>query len=105
MSRRSLFPRISVSLIAVILFAATCFAPRIRASIFGTVRGIVHDVQHRPIAGALIELRAAQSDWQRTTVSDADGSFQIDAVPAGKYMLRVSLDSFRESLQTILVVA
>ena len=75
------------------------------ASIFGTVHGIVHDVQHRPIPDAHIELRATQSDWQRSTVSGADGSFQIDAVPAGEYTIRISQDSFRDFAQIILVVA
>src|SRR5262245_41277078 len=65
-------------------------------SIFGTVRGIVHDVQHHPIQGAKVDLRAKQSDWQRTAMTDADGSFQIDAVPAGEYTIRISHESFRD---------
>ncbi len=75
------------------------------ASIFGTVRGIIHDVQHRPISGAHVTLRAAQSDWEHSAVSDADGSFQIDGVPAGEYTIRISQDGFRDSAQMILVVA
>jgi len=95
---------------ALLLFAtltanAVCHAPRAFASIFGTVRGIVHDVQHHPIPGAQIELRAKQSDWQRSTISSADGSFQFDAVPTGEYTIRISQESFRESVQTILVIA
>jgi len=80
------------------------FSPEARASIFGTVRGIVHDTQHRPIEGAKIELRAKLSDWQRSAVSDGDGGFQIDAVPAGAYVLLISHDGFR-SAEVGLVVA
>src|SRR4029077_13475703 len=72
---------------AVFVLLVFCSSPGVFASIFGTVRGIVHDAQHRPIAGARIELSAKQSDWQRSAVSDAEGSFQIDAVPAGIYIL------------------
>src|SRR5215470_12771537 len=77
----------------------------VRASIFGTVRGIVHDVQHHPIQGARVELRAKQSDWQRSATTDADGGFQIDAVPAGEYTLHISRQSFRDLDQAILVAA
>ncbi|HLK03917.1 MAG TPA: TonB-dependent receptor, partial [Candidatus Acidoferrum sp.] len=93
----------------VVLLFSVCFtssfAPKVRASIFGTMRGIVHDVQHRPISGAQIELRATQSDWHRSALSDSEGSFQIDAIPAGEYRLRISQDGFRDFNQTILVAA
>jgi len=85
-------------------FFIVYFSPEARASIFGTVRGIVHDTQHRPIEGAKIELRAKLSDWQRSAVSDSEGSFQIDAVPAGAYILLISHDGFR-SAEVGLVVA
>ena len=85
-------------------FFIVYFSPEARASIFGTVRGIVHDTQHRPIEGARIELRAKLSDWQRSAVSDGEGSFQIDAVPAGAYSLLISHDGFR-STEVGLVVA
>jgi outer membrane receptor protein involved in Fe transport len=88
------------------LFAFLCFPfAAVYASIFGTVRGIVHDVQHHPIQGARIELRAKQSDWQRSAITDAEGSFQIDAVPAGEYTLHISRESFRDFEQVIVVAA
>ena len=37
-------------------------APLVYAALLGQVQGIVHDPTHRPIAGALIVLRAAHSD-------------------------------------------
>jgi outer membrane cobalamin receptor len=87
-----------------LLFAALLSFPAF-ASIFGTVRGIVHDVQHRPISGAHLELQAKQSDWKHETFSDDDGRFQFDAVPAGDYTLRISRDGFRESSAAFTVVA
>jgi outer membrane receptor protein involved in Fe transport len=82
----------------VFLFAlVSLFGLPAIAGIFGTVRGIVHDVQHRPIEGAKITLRARASDWQREAVTDAQGSFQIDAVPAGAYMISIHRDGFRDS--------
>ena len=34
------------------------------ATIFGSVRGVVHDPQHRPIQGAHIMLRTKNADWE-----------------------------------------
>ena len=75
------------------------------ASIFGTVRGIVHDVQHHPISGAHLSLQAKQSDWKRDAVTDDEGKFQFDAVPAGDYTIRVSHDAFRELVANLSVIA
>jgi outer membrane receptor protein involved in Fe transport len=75
------------------------------AGIFGTVRGIVHDAQHRPIAGAHLLLQSKTSDWKREAVSDDDGKFQIDAVPAGNYTLHISCEGFRDSINDFSVGA
>jgi outer membrane receptor protein involved in Fe transport len=75
------------------------------AGIFGTVRGIVHDVQHRPISGAHLRLQAKQSDWKRAAFTDDNGEFQMDAVPAGNYTLQITHDGFRESVADLTVVA
>jgi hypothetical protein len=38
------------------------------ATIFATVKGIVHDPQHRPVPGAAVMLKARQADWTQTVV-------------------------------------
>jgi hypothetical protein len=75
------------------------------AGIFGTVRGIVHDVQHRPIASAHLVLQAKQSDWKHEATTDDDGKFQFDAVPAGEYTIVISHDGFREYTGDVAVSA
>ena len=87
----------------LLLISAACVCP-VFASIFGTVRGIVHDVQHRPIAGAHLELQSRTSDWKHETVSDNEGRFQFDAIPAGEYTIRISQDGFREYSGDLTVV-
>jgi hypothetical protein len=71
------------------------------ASIFGTVQGVVHDPQHRPIAGAHIELHAVNSDLVLHTTSNQDGSFSIPSVALGDYRVTVSKDGFAIQEQTI----
>jgi len=71
------------------------------ASIFGTVQGIVHDSEHRPIPGARIEIHAATSDLVLHTTSHQDGSFSIPSVALGDYSVIVSRDGFETQEQTI----
>ena len=71
------------------------------ASVFGTVRGVVHDPQHRPIPGVSISLNAKTSDWTRSTVTDSEGLFLIAAVPVGEYRADASFSGFETMKQDI----
>jgi outer membrane receptor protein involved in Fe transport len=64
------------------------------ATVFGTVRGIVHDPQHRPIGGISMVLTAKDSNYTLTAVTDAEGQFHFDAVPLGEYTVAVSDPTF-----------
>src|SRR5437660_5304536 len=88
-----------------LFFVAFSFACPTFASIFGTVRGIVHDVQHRPISGAHLQLQAKSSDWKHEALSDDEGRFRFDAVPAGDYTVNISRDGFREYSAALTVTA
>jgi hypothetical protein len=76
-----------------------------RAGIFGSVRGIVHDPQHRPIQGAHITLRARPSQWTKETETNADGEFRFDAVPLGEYLLRVEHEGLRPADRELTVTS
>jgi Carboxypeptidase regulatory-like domain/TonB-dependent Receptor Plug Domain len=82
----------------VVLSSATAFA-----TIFGNVRGVVHDPQHRPIPGAQVTLRAQASSWEQSASSNANGEFEFSAVPAGDYVLAVSAQGFQVFKQEITV--
>lgn len=71
------------------------------AAIFSQLHGVVHDPQHRPIAGAHIELRAVDSALTRTAVTAPDGSFTIPSVPLGDYAIAVSQPGFATAQETI----
>ena len=55
------------------------------ATVFGGIRGLVHDVQHRPIAGAQVVVRAVNSDFRKTALTNDLGEFRLEALPAGAY--------------------
>jgi outer membrane receptor for ferrienterochelin and colicin len=75
------------------------------ATIFSTVKGVVHDPQHRPVAGATVTVKARQADWTHTTTTNTDGAFQVAAVPVGEYTLTVSFQGFVTAEQRITVVS
>src|ERR1039458_2067617 len=82
---------------------ALCSTAAVFATIFGSVRGIVHDSQHRPIHGATITLKAKLSDWKQTQSTNDDGEFVFNAVPIGDYSVTVAADGFQNVEQNISV--
>ena len=73
------------------------------ATIFGTVRGVVHDPQHLPVPGAEVTVRAKDADWMRTCLTNADGEFEVMAVPVGQYSVSVEHSGFHNAEQQISV--
>jgi outer membrane cobalamin receptor len=71
------------------------------ATIFSQVHGVVHDPQHRPIAGARIELHAANSSFTQTTLTTQEGGFTIPSIPLGDYILTISQSGFATAKQTL----
>lgn len=72
-----------------------------RATVFATVRGIVHDPQHRPIAGAKVTLQSANSAFVLQAVSNSDGEFHLDEAPLGVYRLAVTAPGFESVTQAL----
>jgi hypothetical protein len=66
-------------------------------AVVGSVRGVVHDPQHRPIAGASVQLRATNSAWSQSTQTNADGEFTFPAVPVGAYTVAIAAPDFERS--------
>jgi outer membrane receptor protein involved in Fe transport len=75
------------------------------ATVFGNVRGIVHDPQHQPINAAHATLQATDSAYKLTAETDADGQFHFDAVPLGKYNVTVEAPGFAPQTQLLVVVS
>jgi outer membrane receptor protein involved in Fe transport len=88
-----------------IFFALLLIGVPASATIFGTVRGIVHDPQHRPVADATVTVKAKASDYIQTAQTDVDGGFHFDAVPLGEYTVTVSQAGFVTQEQVITVLS
>ncbi len=75
------------------------------ANIYGGIRGVVHDPQHRPVQGAMVMLKAKSSDWAKTATTDANGEFQLNAVPLGDYSVTVASQGFAQTAQEVTVIS
>src|ERR1700675_3429583 len=75
------------------------------ATAVATVRGIVHDAQHRPIADAEVALKAEHSEFTQTTHTSAEGEFHFDSVPIGEYRITVSKDEFGTQEEKLTVLS
>jgi hypothetical protein len=73
------------------------------ATIFGAVRGIIHDPQHRPIQGAHVTLKAQTSDWTQSQNSNDNGEFGFTSVPIGDYTVTVTSRGFQQIEQSAVV--
>jgi hypothetical protein len=75
------------------------------ATVFATIHGIVHDPQHRPIAGAHIALHAAGSAFVLQASSGQDGTFELPQVPIGVYRIEIAAPGFTTATQYLTVAS
>ncbi|MGE5127593.1 MAG: TonB-dependent receptor [Betaproteobacteria bacterium] len=83
-------------LVASLLSSAVAAGPApeaARAARAG-LTGVVRDATGAPIAGATLSLATAQGASLTSARSDARGSFVLEAVPGGSYLLRVAATGF-----------
>lgn len=86
-----------------ILGSCLAFAIAASATIFGSVRGIVHDPQHRPVEGTMVMIRSTTSDWSQTSDTDNNGQFRFTAVPLGEYTISVASPGFAQTAENVTV--
>jgi hypothetical protein len=97
--------RLSVSAVAVLFFINVFLIVPALANDFGAVRGVVHDPEHRPIQDAMVMLRAKSSDWSKSVSTNANGEFELNAVPLGEYSVSVASQGFAQTLQNVTVMS
>ena len=87
-------------------FLVTLFVPaQVFAADVGSVRGIVHDSQHHPIAQADVTIRSATSGWLQSTKTDKQGAFAFGTLPLGDYVLSVAQSGFATIAQAVTVTS
>jgi hypothetical protein len=100
MTRNTSFIRISIFIFALLLTSTYALA-----NVYGAIRGVVHDPQHRPVQGAMVMLKAKSSDWFKTVTTGPSGEFEINAVPLGDYSISVASPGFAQAAQDVTVIS
>src|SRR5215469_11166231 len=95
----------AITTLAFVLGSVALWPARAQAEIFGSVHGIVHDPQHRPVPGADVDLKAQHSDWMQHQKTNDSGEFDFGAVPIGEYTVTVSLTNFQTAQQAVVVMS
>jgi len=95
----------SINRLGMALLAALLWYSPLYAADVGSVRGVVHDQQHHPLADARVTLKSATSQWSQSSVTDARGEFSFMTVPLGDYVLSVSGTDFTPTAQAVSVAS
>src|SRR5580704_13788996 len=69
----------------------------LNAQTSGTIRGVVHDPQHRPLESATVTLES------KIVKTDSNGEFTIDGLPQGPAILHVNAPGFAPLEQQVTV--
>lgn len=75
------------------------------ASVFGTIKAIVHDPQHRPVQGAKVEVQSRTSAFKTTGTTNEDGIATVLNVPVGEYDIKIVSPGFGEAQQSVTVTS
>jgi hypothetical protein len=67
----------------------------------GTIVGTVQDPSHAVVAGAQLVLRNAVTGYGQAAVTDNQGSFRFNNIPANNYKLTATADGFANATQTV----
>lgn len=103
MEKRNLFDLRAMALLTRLCVFAMLVAAPITA--FGqvttaTIVGTIADQSGAPIAAASVVARSADTGLTRTVVSSEDGSYRLDFLPVGNYVVEVTAASgFKKALQ------
>jgi len=100
--RSNAFMRLSSWFVTALLVASSVCA---RATVFATIHGVVHDPQHRPVAGAHVLLKAANSQFSLHSDTDGSGEFDLPEAPLGLYQLQVAATGFATFAEAISVAS
>ena len=82
------------SALICLFFGFGAFTPVGRAQTTSTIEGTVTDRQGLAVVGADVRLVGDTVGFDKTTVTDGNGNYQLAAVPAGTYRLTVSRSGF-----------
>src|SRR5436190_737626 len=77
--------------------------PSTWAAVFGSIRGVVHDPDHRPVPDARVMLKSTSSDYSQMLSTSSEGMFEATSIPVGAYRVTVGRDGFAPAVEDVVV--
>src|SRR5882762_7542720 len=71
-----------------LLFFCAFFAPSLPAQTTSTITGTVRDKQGLAVAGAEVHVTSSELAIDRSTTTEADGTYHLTALPPGIYAIK-----------------
>jgi len=90
---------VKISLISLVLAAASLYAQSTR----GSIGGQVTDAAKKPVSGAAVALVAQETNRKHTAVSGPQGEFLVTLLDPGTYRLQVDAPGFRPHVQDLIL--
>lgn len=87
------------------LIFVLCAVATLWAAVVGSVRGVVHDPDHRPVAGAHVVVKSSTSDFSQALTTESDGSFEAASLPVGAYQVTVTQEGFAPAEMEVVVTS
>ena len=81
-----------------LLLALLAIAPCLRAQTTSTITGTVRDKQGLAISGVTLEAVSAELAVDRSSATETDGTYTLQAIPPGIYEIKASKDGFQTEL-------
>ena len=94
---------VSVAVLLASTFLAFTPSPSFAQLQVAVVQGTLRDVSRQPLAGAVVQLRDLTGTPVRSATSAPDGSFRIDDVAPGRYVLDVMVQDASVLSRTLVV--
>jgi hypothetical protein len=66
----------------------------------GTILGVVKDSSGAVVPGATVTVQSTETNQTRTATTDSSGSYRVNALPVGHYVIKIEHTGFRTETQT-----
>jgi outer membrane receptor protein involved in Fe transport len=91
--------------IAIITLCTLFASSAAVASVFGTIKTIVHDPQHRPVQGAQVNVQSRTSAFKTSGTTNEEGMALLSNVPVGEYDVKIVSPGFSAAQQSVTVTS
>ncbi len=104
MRRLSSFEEMWLKSLVLLIFMVAFMGLPARAQVTAEIFGTIMDPSGGAVANAQVEVEEQQTGFLRSTVSDAEGRYDLVVLPAGQYEVTVSKQGFRTAVHTRIVL-